>query len=649
MHGNEVLVFLLSLATLRGVARLLGELARRFGHPAVVGELSTGIFLGATGLDRIWPRAFDLLFPADGAPGAMLAGYTHVAVVLLLVVAGLEVDLGIVRRRGRTALSVATLGIALPLIGGFIIGQSVPDRVIGGSPDNRLLFSMFMGVALSISALPVIAKTLLDLGLFKTDIGLLVMTAAMVDDLVGWIAFSVLLGPIHGGGVHLAPFARTIGIAGAFVLAMLFLGRPLADRVIGRLEDRGADQASGRVISLVIVLALLGASFTQWLGIHAVLGGFVVGVTVGDSPKLRERTRHTIHQFVTNVFAPVFFAGLGLRIDFFKAFDPVLCLTVFVVACGAKVLGCGLGARLSGLRWRESLAVAFGLNARGAMEIILAVIAREAHLIGDSVFVALVTMAIGTSLLAGATMRRLLYPRRKAGDDGLTDDAATLVRDGCFVPALHALTPAHAIEELGHALRPVIGDLVEAATISVLERELVAPTGLGDEVAIPHAAVPGLKRPVVALGLSPAGIDFDAPDARPAKIVFLLLLPPKAYEKEVHVLAALARSVFDATARRALKGAKSTADAVRLLDEHGAVELRAIHPGVRLASSHRHRVSRARAPRDLEREWDPRALAAAHGIPRRAPARRRAACRSSRSSKTSSRISSSSRLATTRS
>ncbi|MFO0740639.1 MAG: cation:proton antiporter [Labilithrix sp.] len=459
MHGNEILVFLLSLATLLGVARLLGEIARSFGLPQVVGELATGIFLGQTGLGRVWPHAYAFVFPS-GAPQTMLSGYTTVAVVLLLVVAGLEVDLGIVKRRGRTALSVATLGILLPLAGGFIIGQFVPDHVIG-SPDRRLLFSIFMGVALSISALPVIAKTLLDLGLFKTDVGLLVMTSAMVDDLVGWTSFSVLLGPMQGSGLHFDELAKTIGLAVSFAAFMLIVGRPLADRIIARLEV-SVDLASGRVISLVIVLALIGAATTQWIGIHAVLGGLIVGVTVGDSPRLRERTRNTIHQFVTNIFAPVFFANLGLRIDFLEAFDPGLCLAVFLVATLAKLLGCGIGARISGLRWRESLAVAFGLNARGAMEIILAVLA-EAKLIGDEVFVALVTMAIGTSLLAGPMMKRLLYPGRKKGDDGLADDAATLVREGGFVPRS---TPRHRrTRSTSWATRFASGDLVEPALI----------------------------------------------------------------------------------------------------------------------------------------------------------------------------------------
>jgi mannitol/fructose-specific phosphotransferase system IIA component (Ntr-type) len=202
--------------------------------------------------------------------------------------------------------------------------------------------------------------------------------------------------------------------------------------------------------------------------------------------------------------------------------------------------------------------------------------------------VALVTMAIGTSLLAGPMMKRLLYAP-SVGPRGATpagpDDAAALVRVGAFVPKLTAATSARAIEELGHALRGSIGDFVEPALIAVLEREMVASTGLGDEVAIPHASVEGLKRPVVALGLSEEGIDFDAPDGRPARIVFLLLLPPKAYEREVRVLAGLARSVFDDKARAALLHTTTADEAVRCLDEHSRrIAAAASAAGPRMAS-----------------------------------------------------------------
>jgi len=565
LHGHDALSFLLALATLLGVARLLGELARAVGLPLVVGELLTGILLGPTVLKRLFPAAQTWLFPT-GTAADMLSGYTTFSVVLLLVVAGLEIDLGVVRRRGRSALTVAALGIAMPLVGGLVLGFAVPDSVLGAT-QNRTLFALFMGVALSISALPVIAKTLLDLGLFKTDVGLLVMTVAMLDDLVGWMAFSILLGPMRGGRVEVAILVRTIVLAATFALVCLFPGRRLVDWVLGALE-RSPDHAPGRILSFVAVLAMLGASFTQAIGIHAVLGGFIVGAMVGDSKRLRERTRLTIHQFVTNIFAPVFFASVALRVDFVKSFDLVLCVVVFVVATLAKLVGCAGGARLTGLGWRESLAVGFGLNARGAMEIILAILAREAKLIDDRVFVALVTMAVGTSLLAGPMMKRLLYAP-KLDSNAMLDDAARLVNDGAFIPSLKATTSAHAIEELGRALTETIGELVEPALISVLERELDAPTGLGDDVAIPHAAVEGLARPVVALGLSRAGVDFDAPDGRPARIVFLLLLPPKAYENEIRVLAALARSVFDAAARESLLRAQTLEDAVHSLEEHG--------------------------------------------------------------------------------
>ena len=211
------------------------------------------------------------------------------------------------------------------------------------------------------------------------------------------------------------------------------------------------------------------------------------------------------------------------------------------------------------------------------------------HLIDARIFVALVTMAIATSVLAGPMMKRLLYgpyeATRSQRRSDAPDQAADLVRAGAFVPRLVARTSARAIEELGHALRASLGDLVEPALIAVLERELVAPTGLGDEVAIPHAPIEGLSRPVVALGLSKEGIDFDAPDGRASHIIFLLLLPPKAFEREVRVLACLARSVFDEAARDALLATTTADEAFRCLDEHTQrIERETQAAGSRLAS-----------------------------------------------------------------
>jgi Kef-type K+ transport system membrane component KefB/mannitol/fructose-specific phosphotransferase system IIA component len=478
----------------------------------------------------------------------MLSAYTTLAVVLLLVVAGLEVDLSVVRRRWRGAALTTAFGVLFPVLGGLALGWLLPSSDLV-SPNRRVLFALFLAVALSLSALPVIAKTLLDLGLYKTDLGLLVMTAAMIMDIAGWLGFSLLLGPARHADVNARIVLFTAGAIVGVVLFAFVVLRPAVEWLVARIE-REQMSAPERVLSLVILLALLGAAATQALGVHAILGAFVVGVTVGGAPSLKERTRVVMRQFVTNIFAPVFFASLGLRIDFVHSFDVPLCLLVFAVATVTKLGGATIGARASELRWRESFAVGFGLNSRGAMEIILAIVALEAGIIGERVLVALVVMALATSLMSGPTMKRLLYRKHE-------EDVIALLRRGAFVPELGATTATEAIHELVGALSVDLGELGTTAMNAVLERELAQPTGLGDEVAIPHAAVEGLAHPLLALGRAPSGIDFDAPDGRPAKIVFLLLMPPRAYEEEVRVLASIARSIFDAQARADLLAAPS--------------------------------------------------------------------------------------------
>jgi Kef-type K+ transport system membrane component KefB/mannitol/fructose-specific phosphotransferase system IIA component len=554
---HDALVLLLSLASLLGLARVLGELSRAIGLPLIVGELSAGIFLGPTALGRVAPQSYEWLFGGP-KPQTMIGAYTTVAVVLLLVVAGLEIDLSVVKRRGRSAAFTALLGMLLPLAGGVLLGVLLPDEDLV-DPSSRGLFSIFLGVALSISALPVIAKTLLDLGLFKTELGLVVMAVATVVDVLGWLAFSILIGPMRGGTVDVPKIAMNVALTIGFIFLSLTVLRRFLDRMIGRIED-DARAAPERVLSLVILAALIGGAITQFIGIHAVFGAFIVGLAVGASPRLKERTRVVIHQFVTNIFAPVFFASLGLRVDFLHAFDLRLCVLVLVVATCAKVLGCSVGARLGGLRWRESAAVGFGLNARGAMEIILALVALEAGLIKEQILVALVVMALATSLLSGPMMKRLLYRPTE-------ENVVGLLRRGAFIPAMRATTPAEAIAELVGALGATLDDKIERARASVLERELMAPTGLGDEVAIPHAAVEGLTEPILALGRAPQGIDFDAPDGRPARIVFLLLMPPRAYEMEVRILASIARSIFDGRARTDLMDAGDAEDVFRVIGQ----------------------------------------------------------------------------------
>ena len=484
MH-HDVLLFLLGLAVLLGVARISGEICRHFGFPAVVGEILTGVLLGKTLLGRVFPGTYAWLF-SDGPARTMMDGYTTVAVMLLLVVAGLEIDLTIVRKSGRVVLLTSALGMLVPFALGYATGLFLPDAELP-DPSQRGLHAAFLGIALSISALPVIAKTLLDLGLMKTDLGLIILSSAVINDLVGWMGFSLLSHQMatHEGGR--GP-AWSLLLTAAFAIVALVVVRPVVDRLLARMQ--GPDDAtSGRVLSVIMVLALLGASVTQALGMHPVFGGFIMGIAIGDSGRLREHTRQILHEFVSYVFTPVFFATMALRFDFAAAFDPGLVVGVVVIACVAKVAGCAVGARLSGVAWREAAAIGFGLNSRGAMEIILALLALEAGIIRPHLFVALVIMAIVTSLISGPAMIRILRPA--------TSPIVALLRAGEIVLDPVCRTREELIGALATALAVRL-DRTDAAEITAraLEREGLAGTGVGDGVAFPtprSAASPRLR------------------------------------------------------------------------------------------------------------------------------------------------------------
>lgn len=262
-----------------------------------------------------------------------------------------------------------------------------------------------MGTAMAISALPVIVRILMDLNLFKSRMGLLVVASAMVDDVVGWIIFSVILGMIgkHGHGM---PISNTIGLTITYVVIMLTLGRGLLNRLLPWLNKKLA--WPGGVLSISLALCFLGAAFTEYIGIHAIFGAFIMGVALGDSEHFSERAKEIVHQFINNIFAPLFFVSIGLRVNFIANFDWLLTLTIIVIAFAGKIIGCGVGTRLGGLSWRESFAAACGMNARGAMEIILGIVALENGLINEKVFVSLIVMALVTSMSSGPLMKWLL-------------------------------------------------------------------------------------------------------------------------------------------------------------------------------------------------------------------------------------------------
>ncbi len=403
---HEVMLMFLSLGLMLGLARVLGELAQRLGQPMVVGEILAGVLLGPTVLGRIAPAAMQFLFPATGNLPVVISGLATISVALFLLVAGMEIELSTIWRQGRTALGVALAGIVVPFILGLASAQIAPD-LLGREPgSDPLIFALFFATAVSISALPVIAKTLMDLNLYRTSFGMIVVSAAVFDDLCGWFIFAMILGMMKGGHSTGSEVATTIVLTLALAAVMLTVGRWLIHRILPWLQKNAS--WPGGVLGFAFSSALLAAALTEWIGIHAVFGSFLVGICIGDSSHFRDETRRTIRNFVGFIFAPLFFASVGLRIDFAATFSPQIVLAVLVIACLGKILGCGLAARWTGASPRTGWAIGFAMNARGAMEIILGLLALQNGIIRERMFVALVVMALVTSMMSGPAIQWLL-------------------------------------------------------------------------------------------------------------------------------------------------------------------------------------------------------------------------------------------------
>lgn len=408
LSPNDLVILLLAISTMLILSRAASEVGKKIGLPMVMGELLVGVALGPTILGTVSPATYDTIFPFAGNANFSIAldAIFSLSVILLLFVAGLELRFSLFLRHGRVALSTGIGSMILPFASGFGLAWLYPQWFsVEDGGQTHLLFALFLGTAMSISALPVIARILLDMKLLKTDIGTVIIAAAIFNDVVGWIVFSFILS-LAGEGNGRAGVMYSIASIVAFAAFMLVIGRFVINLILPWIQS--SLSWPGGVLALSLGLCLLSAAFTEYIHIHAILGAFLAGLAIGDSAYLREEAREIMHQFVTNFFAPLFFVSIGLKVDFIEHFDFAVVGLVLLLAFAGKVIGAGAGACLGGMSARRSLAVGFGLNARGAMEIILGSLAHEAGLINHTIFVALIVMALVTSISSAPLMRLFL-------------------------------------------------------------------------------------------------------------------------------------------------------------------------------------------------------------------------------------------------
>ncbi|HQO38448.1 MAG TPA: cation:proton antiporter [Candidatus Omnitrophota bacterium] len=544
LDEQHIFIFLLQLAVLLGLARGLGELFRQWKQPPLTAELLVGIMLGPTIMGRFLPGWSSFIFPADITQQTMLETASWIGVLFLLLETGLEIDFASAWRQRGDALKIALSDIFIPMAIAFVPCFILPAQYLVNT-DQRLLFAIFMATVMTISAMPVTARALHDLKLSKTDLGFLIMSALSINDIAGWLIFTVVLGVFTQASVDLARVAVIAGSTIAFTAVCLGYGRRVVDAIMVRIRSAQMPQP-GAPLTFICVLAALCGAVTQKIGIHALFGFFIAGIMAGGSRALSGNVRQVISQMVYAVFVPLFFVNIGLKVDFLRSFDLFLVLLISVIGIFGRFIGAWIGVNLTKLPRTNRLSIAIAHTPGGAMEIVVGLLAFEYNLITEPVFVAIVFGAVISSVILGpwfdysikkrteVSVLEYFFPRGIIGSIKRND------REGAIMELCRLAGEQDDMPE------------TEAIYDAVMRRENDMGTGMEEGLAVPHARMASIRRPMVFFGRSEDGIEWDTADGKPVRLVFLILTPSEAYDAQVQILGCIAKAMSQEQARESL-------------------------------------------------------------------------------------------------
>ena len=436
--GPSEVVFIAEVLALMVVGRLLGELMLRWGQPAVMGQLVAGLLLGPSFFGLLAPDLQHMIFPKTPEQKAMIDGVSQFGILLLLLLTGMETDLKLVRQTGRASIYASIMGIIVPFACGVALGEMLPDSLLP-DPEKRLITSLFLGTALSIASVKIVAVVVREMNFLRRVVGQVILASAIIDDSIGWIIVSVIFSlALHGAIEPLSVAQSVIGTI-LFMVASFTIGRRLVFFAIRWVNDTFVSEFA--VITAILVIMSVMALTTYLIGVHTVLGAFVAGILVGESPILTKHIDEQLRGIITAFFAPVFFGIAGLSADLTILADPQVALLttgLIVIASLGKFSGAFIGAELGGLTRREGFALACGMNARGSTEVIIATVGLSMGALNQNLFTMIVAMAVITTMAMPPTLRWALsrIPMRKEEKERL--ERENMETHG-FVPHLERL------------------------------------------------------------------------------------------------------------------------------------------------------------------------------------------------------------------
>jgi Kef-type K+ transport system membrane component KefB len=397
--SHTLLHVLLALAAIIVAARVLGVVFRRLGQPQVIGEVVAGIVLGPSLLGQFAPAAQAFLLPASVAP--YLSIVAQVGVVLFMFLVGVELDTRALRERSQATLAISQASIALPFSLGLVLALFLyPSVSLSGVSFTN--FALFMGVSMSVTAFPVLARLLTDRGLQRTHLGVMALACAAFDDVTAWCLLALVVGIVNSTATTALV---TFGLSAVYVVFMLVLVRPAVAHLVRKAELR--ERLTQGWMAWLFVGLLLSALVTEAIGIHALFGAFLLGAIIPHDSLLAREVSRRLEDLVVLLLLPAFFAFSGLRTQIGllgTTTDWLWCLAIIGVASLGKFGGASLAARISGMRWADAFSIGVLMNTRGLMELIVLNVGLDLGVISPRLFAMLVIMAVVTTMITGPAL-----------------------------------------------------------------------------------------------------------------------------------------------------------------------------------------------------------------------------------------------------
>lgn len=393
--GHPLAQLLLAVAVVVGACKAAGWLVQRLGQPPVIGEIIAGIVLGPSLLAALWPSGAAVLIPKAVLP--QLNALAQLGVILFVFLTGLELNTKMLRGKGQLAVVVSHVSIAVPFLLGIALAV-VAYTKFAPQGVSYLAFALFVGVSMSVTALPVLVRILQDIGLFRSEVGVVALTCALVDDVTAWTLLALVVALVTASS--LTGVLLTIALTAGFVALLLVVVRPLLARYVDRI-----DATKVRAVApLAVVAVLLCAMATEWIGVHAMFGAFLFGVVFPRGNRVETWLHEKVGGLTTTLMLPLFFAYSGLRTEIGLIganLDLWLwCGAILLVAVAGKLGGSALAARAVGESWNRSLQIGTLMNCRGLTELVVLNVGLDLGVLSPTLFTILVIMALVSTIMS---------------------------------------------------------------------------------------------------------------------------------------------------------------------------------------------------------------------------------------------------------